>query len=97
MLSPWQRQILCHQYQVKENIDEKLKSILSRSPKKLIPNLQDKEKYVVHYRNLKLYLEMGLQLKKVHTAISFKQKPWLSSYIGKISLQTFSVFIFILL
>ena len=31
---------------------------------KLIPNLWDKEKYVVHRKNLKLYLELGLKLKK---------------------------------
>ena len=31
---------------------------------KLIPNLWDKEKYGVHRKNLKLYLELGLKLKK---------------------------------
>lgn len=37
---------------------------------KLIPNLEDKEKYVVHYQNLKqslgLDLSLGLKLKKIH-------------------------------
>lgn len=33
---------------------------------KLVPNLEDKTKYVLHYRNLKLYLELGLKLKCVH-------------------------------
>jgi hypothetical protein len=84
MLSPWQRQTLCNQFNIEENEEEKLKTILNRAPPKLIPNLQDKEKYVVHYRNLKYYLKMGLRLKKIHTAISFKQSPWLSTYIGKI-------------
>ena len=32
--------------------------------KKLVPNLFDKEKYVIHYENLKLYLRLGLELKK---------------------------------
>ena len=27
---------------------------------KLTPNLRDKVKYVVHYRNLKLYLQLGI-------------------------------------
>ena len=32
----------------------------SASQKKLTPNLRDKVKYVVHYCNLKLYLQLGL-------------------------------------
>ena len=32
--------------------------------KKLAPDLFDKEKYVIHYENLKLYLRLGLKLKK---------------------------------
>ena len=33
---------------------------------KLVPNLMDKAKYVVHYKNLRLYLSLGMKLKKVH-------------------------------
>ena len=32
--------------------------------KKLGPNFFDKEKYVIHYENLQLYLRLGLRLKK---------------------------------
>ena len=32
--------------------------------KKLVPNFFDKEKYVLHYENLQLYLRQGLMLKK---------------------------------
>ena len=32
--------------------------------KKLVPNLFEKEKYVLHYENLQLYLRLGLKLKK---------------------------------
>ena len=32
--------------------------------KKLVPSLFDKEKYVVHYENVKLYLRIGLKQKK---------------------------------
>ncbi len=32
---------------------------------KLVPNLYDKKKYVVHYENLKLYLRLGLKLTKI--------------------------------
>ena len=30
--------------------------------KKLVPNFFDKEKYVIHYENLQLYLRLGLKL-----------------------------------
>lgn len=49
--------------------------------KKLVPNLMNKKKYVLHERNLKFYIEKGLILKKVHRIIKFEQEPWLRSYI----------------
>ena len=48
---------------------------------KLTPNSRDKVKYVVHYRNLKLYLQLGLVSTKVHRVLAFNQSPWLKSYI----------------
>ena len=49
--------------------------------KKLVPNLNNKRNYILHYRNLKFYLEQGLQLKSIHRVLAFKQSPWLSEYI----------------
>ena len=49
--------------------------------RKSTPNLWDKVKYVVHYRNLKLYLQLGLVVTKVHRILTFKQSPWLMTYI----------------
>ena len=48
---------------------------------KLIPNLWDKEKYIVHHENLKLYEELGLKVKKIHRGIKFREEPWMRSYI----------------
>ena len=33
---------------------------------KLIPNLGDKTKYVLHYKNLQLYFSLGMKLTKTH-------------------------------
>ena len=49
--------------------------------KKLVCNLRNKKKYVVHIRSLKQALNHGLKLKKVHRIIEFNQKAWLIEYI----------------
>ena len=48
---------------------------------KLVLNLNDKEKYVIHIRTLQFYLKQGLKLKKTHRAIKFEQKEVLKPYI----------------
>jgi len=69
MLSPYAKKLL-------EDLDLK-----GTSTEKLIPNLRSKEKYVVHYRNLKLYLSLGMKLTKIHRFMTFRQTPWLKQYI----------------
>lgn len=48
---------------------------------KLICDLNDKKRYVVHYRTLKTYMDLGLEVTKVHRILSFNQKPWMKSFI----------------
>ena len=48
---------------------------------KLACNVFDKKNYVVHTKTLKLALDYGLVLEKVHRVIEFNQEAWLNSYI----------------
>jgi hypothetical protein len=48
---------------------------------KLIPNLFDKDEYVVHYRNLQYYVSQGMVIEKIYEAIKFDQAPWMKPYI----------------
>ena len=49
--------------------------------KKLIRNLRKKTKYMLHYRNLQLYLSLEVKLLKIHRLLKFKQPNWMKKYI----------------
>ena len=46
---------------------------------KLVRNLGNRSKYVLHYKNLQLYLSLGMKLVKVHRILKFKQSDWLKN------------------
>ena len=64
------------QLAIKEELDIKESKV-----GKLVPNLMNKTNYVLHSRNLKYYIKLGLKLTKVHRVMEFKQKRWLKPYI----------------
>ena len=49
--------------------------------KKLICDISNKKKYVIHINSMKKALNHGLKLKKIHSVIEFNQKEWLKPYI----------------
>jgi hypothetical protein len=55
--------------------------IMINKVEKLIPNLNNKEKYVLRHKNLKQYLSLGLKLTKVHRGVKFFEKSWMNEYI----------------
>ena len=48
---------------------------------KLISNLGNKTNSVVHYRNLQLYLSLGMKVTKIHRELQFKQSNWMKKCI----------------
>ena len=48
---------------------------------KLIPNLHDKKRYVIHIRALDQALKHGLVMERIHKTIEFKQLAWMKEYI----------------
>ena len=53
----------------------------NKGVKKLIPNLRHKNNYVVHYKTLMQYLNLGMELKKIHRGIKFIECDFLKPYI----------------
>ena len=63
MLAPYQ-----------QNLKEKL-GYKPTKAEKLVPNLWNKQKYVIHYRNLKQYLSLGMKLTKIYQCCNSSRKP----------------------
>ena len=57
--------------------------LMMNGVEKLIPNLYNKKKYVVHHETLRLYEKYGLKITKIHRGIVFHESLWMKSYIDK--------------
>ena len=44
-------------------------------------NFSDKNKCVIHYENLHIWLRLGLKLRKLHRVLEFNQSQWLKPYV----------------
>ena len=61
---------------------KKIKSDTYTQTKKLTCDWSDKKDYLVHYRLLNFFVRHGMEVKKIHEKISFKQSNWLEKYIN---------------
>ena len=83
-LAPEKRRVYDHEFSpFARRLRHELNGDKSPMPKaeKLLTTLTGKHHYVLHIRNLKLYLSLGMRLKAVHKVLSFHQESWLSPYI----------------
>ena len=48
---------------------------------KLVSNLLDKEKCMIHYENLKNLLETRIKTEKIHRILELNQSKWIKTYI----------------
>ena len=53
----------------------------SSKSEKLIGTFYDRKRYVLHAANLKLYLKLGLKLRKVHRVLSFTESNFLKPFL----------------
>ena len=49
--------------------------------KELISNLSNKTNYILHYRDLQLYLSLGMKLTNIYRVLKFKQSDWMKNHL----------------
>lgn len=48
---------------------------------KLVATFYDRTNYVLHFKNLKLYKDLGMKILKIHRILEFKQEAFIAPYI----------------
>jgi len=71
-LSPFSKQVFC-QLEKKEKY----------SDKKLITTFDNRHNYILHFKNLKLYLQLGMKLTRIHRVLQFDQDSFIQPFIEK--------------
>ena len=65
---------------VKDHNEQKSRKLLGKD-RKLILDLYDRERYVIHHEMFKFHLKQGVIITKVHKMITFNESHWLQKYI----------------
>ena len=52
----------------------------NKPTEKLIMDQTNKQRYFLHYRDLKVYIRHVIRIVQVYTVYKFKQSPWLAKY-----------------
>ena len=53
----------------------------NKPTEKLIMDQTNKQRYFIHYEDLKIYVRHRSRAVDIHTVYRFKQSPWLAKYI----------------
>ena len=81
LLSPFNKQLLEDYQGTQTQENEKRARRPFVSARKLKASVENKEKYILYYRTLQLYLQLGLEKTKVHRVVEFHQTDFLKKYI----------------
>ena len=57
-------------------------TVTANDTPKLIPNLGNKKKYVLHHKTLQQYLKYGMKVAKIHRGIRYFESMFLKKYIA---------------
>ena len=80
-LSDYQREMYdvvnSHEHTDEKTGEKYFKTKPFTSTPKLVATLSEKKNYVIHYRLLKYVLTLGMKIKKIHRAVSYKQEAYL--------------------